>query len=123
MNFEQDLVQKARSIAFAVAPRAGEIEAARQLPPDVSRLMGEAGFYRMFICERQGGLEISPAVAAQVYEALAEGDAACGWVAFIGATTGLAVSRLTDEAVGEILCRPDALISGVFAASGVATKV
>lgn len=123
MNVEQNLIEKAQSIASSVAPRGGEIEAARRLPPDVSRLMGEAGFYRMFICERLGGLEVSPATAARVYETLAEGDAACGWVAFIGATTGLAVSRLTDEAVRELLVRPGALISGVFAASGVATKV
>jgi alkylation response protein AidB-like acyl-CoA dehydrogenase len=123
MNAEQNLIERAQSIASSVAPRGSEIEAARRLPPDVSRLMGEAGFYRMFICERLGGLEVSPASAARVYEALAEGDAACGWVAFIGATTGLAVSRLTDEAVRELLVRPDALISGVFAASGVATKV
>ena len=123
MNAEQNLIEKAQSIASSVAPRGGEIEAARRLPPDVSRLMGEAGFYRMFICERLGGLEVSPETAARVYETLAKGDAACGWVAFIGATTGLAVSRLTDEAVRELLVRPDALISGVFAATGVATKV
>jgi alkylation response protein AidB-like acyl-CoA dehydrogenase len=123
MSVEQNLIETARSIASSVAPRGSEIEAARRLPPDVATLMGKAGFYRMFIVERLGGLEVPPAVAAQVYEALAEGDAECAWVAFIGATTGLAVSRLIDEAVAEILARSDALITAVFAATGVATKV
>jgi alkylation response protein AidB-like acyl-CoA dehydrogenase len=85
--------------------------------------MGAAGFYRMFVAERLGGLEVPPALAAQVYEALAKGDAACGWIAFIGATTGLALSRIPDGAVREVLATPETLIAGVFAASGSAVKV
>jgi alkylation response protein AidB-like acyl-CoA dehydrogenase len=117
------LVQRAESLAAAFAQRSAEIEAARRLPTDISKQMGAAGFYRMFVAERLGGLDVSPAVAAQVYEALAKGDAACGWVAFIGATTGLALCRMTDAAVREVLATPETLISGVFAASGNAVKV
>ena len=82
-----------------------------------------AGFYRMFITESAGGLEVPPSVAAQVYEALAEGDAACGWVAFIGTTTGLALARMPDAAVRDVFAAPETLIAGVFAASGKAVKV
>lgn len=85
--------------------------------------MARAGFFRMFLVERLGGLEVSPTVAAQVYEALAEGDAACGWIAFIAASSGLALSRLTDQAVGEIFATPETMLAGVFAPSGRATKV
>lgn len=120
---EHPLVDAARAIAAQVAPRAAEIDAARRLPADIAASMGEAGFYRMFVAERSGGLETPPGIAARVYEALAEGEAACGWVAFIGATTGLALSRLPDEGIAEILPRPDALVTGVFAASGTAIRV
>jgi len=123
MPSDHPLVRRAESLAAAFAQRSAEIEAARQLPADVSKQMGAAGFYRMFIAERVGGLEVSPAVAARVYEALARGDAACGWVAFIGATSGLALSRITDATVREVLATPETLISGVFAASGNAVKV
>jgi alkylation response protein AidB-like acyl-CoA dehydrogenase len=123
MNAEHPLLQLARSLAAEFAPRSLEIEARRSLPPDIAKRMGEAGFYRMFIVERLGGLEVPPSVAAQVFEALAEGDAACGWIAFIGATTGLALSRMTDAAVREVLAAPETLIAGVFAASGKAVKV
>ena len=117
------LITQARQLATQVAPRGAEIEALRRIPPDISRAMGEAGFYRMFVGEPVGGLEVSPRVAAEVYEALAQGDAACGWVAFIAATTGLAMARLTDVAAKQLLSKPDALITGVFAANGRATKV
>ena len=73
------LITQARTLAAQVAPRGAEIEALRRIPPDISRAMGEAGFYRMFVGEPVGGLEVSPRVAAEVYEALAQGDAACGW--------------------------------------------
>lgn len=123
MAVEQDLVTRARGLAAEIAPRGAEIEAAGRIPRDLSVEMGEAGFYRMFVSGTCGGLEVSPRTAAEVYEALAQGDAACGWVAFIAATTGLALGRLTDAAVGEIIARPDSLATGVFAANGRATRV
>jgi alkylation response protein AidB-like acyl-CoA dehydrogenase len=123
MTVEQDLVERARRFAAEVAPRGAEIEAARRIPRDISVALGEAGFYRMFVTAPLGGLEVSPRTAAEVYEALAQGDAACGWVVFIAATTSLAFGRLTDEATREIMARPDSLATGVFAANGVATKV
>jgi alkylation response protein AidB-like acyl-CoA dehydrogenase len=123
MNADHPLVQQARSLAAGFGRRAAEIEDARRLPADIAREMGVAGFYRMFITEGAGGLEVSPAVAAQVYEALAEGDASCGWVAFIGATTGLALARMPEASVREVFATPETLIAGVFAASGNAVKV
>jgi alkylation response protein AidB-like acyl-CoA dehydrogenase len=123
MSSDHPIVRRAESLAAAFAARSAEIEAGRQLPADVSKQLGAAGFYRMFVAERVGGLEVPPAVAARVYEALARGDAACGWVAFIGATSGLALSRMTDAAVREVLAAPETLISGVFAPSGNAVKV
>ena len=120
---DHPLVETAIALAAAFAPRGAEIEAAGRLPDDIAAQMGEAGFYRMFVSEHVGGLEVAPGVAARVYEALAQGDAACGWVAFIGATTGLAFGRLTDAAAREILSRPGSLTTGVFAANGVATRV
>lgn len=123
MSAEQDLIERARALASEIAPRGAEIEAAGRIPRDISVVMGEAGFYRMFVSARCGGLEVSPRTAAEVYEALAQGDGACGWVAFIAATTGLALGRLPDDAVAELMARPDSLVTGVFAANGVATRV
>ena len=117
------LVETAQTIAAEIAPRGPEIEALRRLPTDIATRLGEAGFYRMYVSESAGGLEVPPSIAAQVVEAVAEGDAASAWVTFIGATTGLAFGRLTDDATRELLANPANLVSGVFAALGTATKV
>jgi alkylation response protein AidB-like acyl-CoA dehydrogenase len=74
MSVEHVLVESARTLAKELAPRSAEIESARQIPADLCARMAQAGFFRMFLVERLGGLEVSPAVAAQVYEALAEGE-------------------------------------------------
>ena len=77
MTTEQDLVARAHVLAAEIAPRAPEIEAAGRIPPDLSRVLGEAGFYRLFLTEACGGFEVSPRTAAEVYEVLAQGDGAC----------------------------------------------
>lgn len=123
MNTDHSLLEKARSLAADFAPRSAEIEQQRRLPADIAKEMGAAGFFRLFIAERMGGLEVSPALAAQIFETLGRGDAACGWIAFIGATTGLALARMTDAAVREIFAAEGSLIAGVFAPSGNAVKV
>lgn len=123
MNTDHPLLQQARSLAADFGARSAEIEACRKLPADIARQMGMAGFYRLFVAERLGGLEVSPALAANIYETLARADAACGWIAFIAATTGMALSRMTDDAVRGLLTRPDSMLTGVFAASGNAIKV
>jgi alkylation response protein AidB-like acyl-CoA dehydrogenase len=123
MQSDHPLVQQARSLAAQFGRRSAEIEANRKLPPDISAQMGAAGFYRLFVLERDGGLEAPPPLAAQVFEALAEEDAACGWVAFIGATTALALGRMPAAAIREVFGAPETLITGVFAASGKAVKV
>ena len=119
----QNVVETARTIAAEIAPRGAEIEALRRLPGDIAMRLGEAGFYRMYVSESAGGLEVPPSIAAQVIEAVAEGDAASAWVTFIGATTGLAFGRLTDDATRELLANPANLVSGVFAALGTAPQV
>jgi alkylation response protein AidB-like acyl-CoA dehydrogenase len=120
---DHPLLAKARSLAESFARRSAEIEACRKLPADIAGQMGAAGFYRLFVEESRGGLEVSPALASRIYETLAQGDAACGWISFIGATTGLALGRIPEEAVRDILSTPETLIAGVFAASGTARKV
>ena len=123
MTADHLLIEAARSLAPQIAPRGPEIEALRRLPPDIAAAMGAAGFYRMYIAERIGGLEVSPMVAARVSEELGAADASAAWVAFIGSTTGLALARVSDEGTAEMFARPETLLTGVFASLGVATKV
>lgn len=123
MATPSDLLARAQAFARDIAPRSDEIEGAGRIPPDVSRAMGEAGFYRLYLQARFGGHEVSPRLAAEIVETIAQGDSACAWVAFIAMTTTLAFSRLPDAAVSAMMDRPDALVTGVFAANGRAERV
>ena len=120
---ESELVARASALAPGFAARAQEFEGLRRLPADVARAMAAAGVYRLFIEARHGGLEVSPTAAAMVFEALARGDPACGWVGFIGATTGTLLARMGDAAVAEIFATPETLVTGVVAPNGRAEVV
>ena len=63
-------------------------------------------------------MKCRPSLASRVFETLAIGDASCGWVAFIGATSGSVLARLPADAARAIFNDPLTLISGVFAPSG-----
>jgi alkylation response protein AidB-like acyl-CoA dehydrogenase len=120
---EHDLEAVAEALAPKLRQRADEIEAARRLPFDVSRMLAEAGCYRMFVPARIGGLEVSPLVGSRVFETLARADASSAWVAFIGATSGTVLAHIPEAAAREIFATAETLVCGVFAPSGTATRV
>lgn len=115
-----ELLAAAKTLRPQFAKRSAEIEAARRIPPDISQTMAKAGFYRMFVPESYGGLEISPTEGVQVFESLARGDASCAWVAFIGATSGTVLVRLPKDTARAVFATPETLFTGVFAPSGKA---
>ncbi len=118
-----ELLTAAQRLAPTFAQRASEIEQARRIPADISKQMAAAGFYRMFVPTEYGGSETPPADASRVFETLARADASCGWVAFIGATSGSVLARLPADSARQIFHDPETLICGVFAPSGKAQIV
>ncbi|HET6472333.1 MAG TPA: acyl-CoA dehydrogenase family protein [Pseudomonadales bacterium] len=118
-----EFVAAAERLAPTFAARAADIEHARRIPADVSQAMAAAGFYRLFVPTAYGGHEVSPSEASRVFETLARADASCGWVAFIGATSGSVLARLPAEFAAELYRDPSTLITGVFAPNGRAQIV
>jgi alkylation response protein AidB-like acyl-CoA dehydrogenase len=123
MSQEEALLESAEKLSLAFTERSAEIEAARCIPPDVSRQMAEAGFYRMGIPRAVGGLETPPAVSSAVFETLARGDASCAWVAFIGMTAGTALSAVPEATARALVHDASTLVTGVFAPTGRGEKV
>ena len=117
------LLASAQQLAKAFSKRSNEFESARRLPPDVSAAMANAGIYRMFIPQSIGGSETSPIVSCEVFETLARGDAACGWVAFIAATSGSALARIETSVAKAMFKTPDTMFAGVFAPNVNAVKI
>lgn len=118
----QELIEAAERLSAAFASRGDEIEAARRVPADASEQMAESGFYRMFIPEAIGGLEISPETGCRVFETLARGEASCAWVSFIGATSGSTLALIPEATAREVFATPETMIAGVFAPNGRAEK-
>ena len=116
------LIEEAERLSAAFAERGDEIEAARRVPADASAQMAEAGIYRMFIPEAVGGLEVTPEVGCRVFETLAQGEASCAWVSFIGATSGSTLALIPHETASEVFATPETMIAGVFAPNGRAEK-
>ncbi len=123
MSNDDALIREAAQLAGELRQRGDEIEAARRIPEDISNTMARAGFYRMFVPRSLGGLELAPATGCRVFETLARGDASCGWVAFIGATSGTTLARLPEDTAREVFASPETLIAGVFAPNGHAELV
>ena len=116
------LLNIAQRLSKSFALRSAEFEQARRLPADVSDAMAKAGIYRMFVPQSLGGSETSPLVSSQVFETLAQGDAACGWVAFIAATSGSSLARIETSAAKQMFASPQTMLAGVFAPNGKAVK-
>ena len=122
MSKEERLIGDAERLSKEFAARGDEIEAARRVPREVSDQMSAAGFYRMFVPEVYGGLEVAPAIGSRVFETLARGEASCGWVSFIGATSGTTLALIPEATAREVFSTSETMIAGVFAPNGRAER-
>ncbi len=120
---DTDTRDAARALAPELRERADENEEARRLADDLSKRFAEAGFYRMCVPEKYGGLEQAPAITMETVEILARADGAPAWVTFIGATSGTTLALLPEETSREVFARPETMIAGVFAPRGKAVAV
>ena len=112
---DTELLATAAQLSDAFSDRAIEFDQARRLSQDASDAMARAGFYRLFVPEYLGGLEASPLVGAKIFERLAQGNAACGWVAFIAATSGSTLGSIPQDTARAIFSHPNTMVAGVFA--------
>jgi indole-3-acetate monooxygenase len=69
----------ARALAPRIRERAGEIEAARQLPPDLVMDLANAGLFKVALPEAEGGLGADILTTLRVIEEVARADGSTGW--------------------------------------------
>jgi len=78
-------------IAHALAPRvrerAAEIEAARQLPPDLVMEIANARLFKVGVARDEGGLGADIVTTLQVIEEMARADGSTGWCLAMGINT------------------------------------
>src|SRR5262249_14232014 len=77
----------ARSLAPRIRKRAAEIEAARQLPPDLVMDIANARLFRVALPEAEGGLSADILTTLQVIEEIARADGSTAWCLAMGINT------------------------------------
>lgn len=123
MTVHAQLLAEATRLSAEFAEHSAAIEQARRIPPELSQLMAQAGFYRLFVPAAIGGLEVPPKLGCQIFEMLARGDASSAWVAFIAATSGSSLAQIAEPAARAIFSDPLVQMAGVFAPTGKAERV
>jgi len=116
------LLEVARSFRPRILAEADRIEASRRLPEDLARELARAGFFRIFLPEAYGGLDLTPMEAMEVYEELARADASVAWCVWNGNTHWTA-AQLSPEAARTIHANPDVITANSTRTSGQAQVV
>lgn len=117
------ILERARALAPVLRERAGEIERARRLPPDVVESLRATGVFRMGFARDWGGPELTSIEQTEVIEALSHGDPSAGWCAMIGSDTGLYARFLARGAAERMFPSLDMVTAGLLFPTGRADVV
>jgi 3-hydroxy-9,10-secoandrosta-1,3,5(10)-triene-9,17-dione monooxygenase len=119
----EQVVSEARTIAADLVARQAETEERTYYAPDTHRRFADAGFYRILVPRRYGGLELGAETFLQVCTALARGCPSTGWMYCFGAAHALVAATLFGEQAQEELFRDgDFICPATVAPSGTAER-
>ena len=117
----QRILDAVAGLAPVIAARAGEIEAARRLPPDLVAELTAAGCFGMLLPPTHGGAGVDLATSMRVYEELSRADASVAWTVAIGAGCWLDLVGLPRSTFDGLFAnRPDVKFGGAINPAGVA---
>ena len=101
-----ELLERARALRPLLTERAAETEALRRPPEDLHQTVDDAGFYRLLMPRRYGGIETDIATYAQIWIEMARGDMSAGWCMCLMANHALQVgSWFAERGAGRDLRR------------------
>src|SRR3989442_5682133 len=95
-------LEVARALAPRIRERAAEIEASRQLPPDLVLELANAGLFKVALPEAEGGLGADVLTALRVIEEVARADGSTGWCVAMGINTFRQSAQLAPEVRREL---------------------
>src|SRR5712692_757370 len=116
------LLEVVREFRSRIIAERDHIEAARRIPEDIARDLAAAGFFRIFLPEAYGGIDLTPMQAMEVFEELARADASAAWCVWNGNTHWTA-AQLSPEAARTIHADPDVITANSTRPSGQAHVV
>jgi indole-3-acetate monooxygenase len=111
------LLETARTFRSRILEQRDLIETSRRLPNDLARELARAGFFRIFLPEAYGGLDLAPMEGLAVFEELARADGSVSWCVWNGNTHWTA-AQLSPEAARTIHADPDVITANSTRPSG-----
>src|SRR5919197_1997628 len=101
----EELVARAAALRPELVARQAEVEARTTYSEEMHRAFEEAGFYRMYVPRRYGGLEVDVPTFARVAIELGRGCISTAWGMCLAANHALQVAswfpgQLQDEVFG-----------------------
>ncbi|MGC2415750.1 MAG: acyl-CoA dehydrogenase family protein [Stellaceae bacterium] len=116
------LLGVARAFRPRIIAERDRIETARRIPQDIARDLASAGFFRIFLPDAYGGLNLTPMQAMEVFEELARADASVAWCVWNG-NTHWTIAQLAPEAAQTIHADPNVVTANSTRSSGQAQIV
>ena len=113
------MLEAASAFRPRILAQRGTIEASRRLPEGLARELADAGFFRIFLPEAYGGLDLAPADGIPVFEELAKADASVAWCVWNGNTHWVA-AQLPIGTMRRIHADPAVVTANSTRASGQA---
>ncbi|WP_063746876.1 acyl-CoA dehydrogenase family protein [Catenuloplanes japonicus] len=117
------MLDQVRALGPTLRELSPTIDRAAAVPPEIVDALLDLGVFRLATPAAAGGLEAPPERMVEIFEELGRADGATGWVAMIGAGTGIALAWLEPDVAKRMLADPRFLIAGVAAPMGRAEPV
>jgi 3-hydroxy-9,10-secoandrosta-1,3,5(10)-triene-9,17-dione monooxygenase len=114
-----ELLEKARALRPIVEEHAAETERLTRISEEIHQRFEEAGFYRMLMPARYGGLEIDLPTYVKVWMEVARGDASAAWCGCLAANHSLQLGSWWPERAQNEIFGSD----GMFKAASVAAPL
>jgi alkylation response protein AidB-like acyl-CoA dehydrogenase len=122
-SLREDVLARARGVTELLKASGPQIEATRELPPDVLGAMHEARLFRLLLPRSVGGDQIDLETHAMVLETIARADASTAWVMSQGSGCSMAAAFLSPEAAARWFGAPKAVLSWGAGVQGKAVAV
>src|ERR1700687_415855 len=113
------LLEAARAFRPRLVAERDRIESSRRIPEDIARELARGGFFRIFLPEAYGGLDLTPMEGGEGFEELARADASVAWRVW-NRNTPLAAAQLFPDAAHTIHADPDVVTANSTRSSGKA---
>ncbi len=122
-NISETLIGRAREIAEDIRARTEATEAARLVPAETVRTLGEAELFRLFQPTRYGGFELGYDTFVPAVVEIGKQCGSTGWVYSVFATHAWQASLFPPAAHDDLWREaPETLLCSAFAPTGTATE-